>query len=335
MKLAFAINDLANERTDYTTTHLAMHALQKGHEVWYVEVGQFELGMDDQLSARARCLGRSPLDSRAEVMSSLVAADVRQLDLGELDILFLRNDPAADALTRPWAQLAGVNFGRLAERTGALVVNSPDGLYHAVNKLYLQLFPSEVRPRTVITRDFDAVRAFLDEVGGVAVVKPLRGSGGHNVFLIRQDDQYNLRQIFDAVCREGYLISQEYLPASSEGDTRVFLMDGDFIETQGEIAAVHRVPARGDLRSNLTAGGRARKAAITQRVRKIAELARPRLREDGMFFVGLDIIGDRMVEVNVFSPGALIAAERVAGVEFGPRVIEGLERRLVHHRRED
>jgi glutathione synthase len=268
-------------------------------------------------------------------MSSLVAADVRQLDLGELDILFLRNDPAADALTRPWAQLAGVNFGRLAEQAGALVVNSPDGLYHAVNKLYLQLFPSEVRPRTVITRDFDSVRAFLDEVGGVAVVKPLRGSGGHNVFLIRQDDQYNLRQIFDAVCREGYLISQEYLPASSEGDTRVFLMDGDFIETQGEIAAVHRVPARGDLRSNLTAGGRARKAAITQRVREIAELARPRLREDGMFFVGLDIIGDRMVEVNVFSPGALIAAERVAGVEFGPRVIEGLERRLVHHRRED
>jgi glutathione synthase len=332
MKIAFAINALAAERTDYTTTHLAMHAILKGHEVCYVEVDRFELGDDNRLSAHGRRVPEYCHESRAMLMSALRQAPVERLDIGALDVLFLRSDPASEALVRPWAQLAGVNFGRLAMQAGVLVVNSPEGLYHAVNKLYLQLFPKDIRPRTLISRDFDAVRGFLHDVGGKAVVKPLRGSGGHNVFLIREDDTHNLRQIFEAICHEGYLIAQEYLPEAEGGDTRVFLLEGDLLEVEGEVAAVHRVPAAGDLRSNLMAGGRVRKAVITDRIREIAEQARSQLEADDMFFVGLDVIGDRVVEINVFSPGALIATQHVTHVDFGPRVIEALERKLEKHR---
>lgn len=325
MRIAFTINSLATEHPGYTTTHLAMHALGRGHEIWYIEVGAFALDPKAGISARARCLTPGKVQSREALITSMHAAEELDLDLSTLDVLFLRNDPAQDALTRPWAQLAGLNFGRLAQQAGVLVVNNPDGLYHAVNKLYLQLFPEEIRPRTLITRHIDSVREFVSEVGGKAVVKPLHGSGGHNVFLIREDDSYNFRQIFDAVCREGYLIAQEYLPSSVDGDTRLFLLDGEMIEVGGEIAAVHRVPTAGDLRSNLSAGGRVQRAEITATLRNIAAKARPQLQADGMFFVGIDVIGDRAVEVNVYSPGALIAAERVTGASFGPRIIEALE----------
>ena len=326
MKIAFTINDVLTEHPGYTTTHLAMHALKRGHEVWYIEVGSFVLSHEDGLNALARCLPQCEFDNRDALIACLRETQPKTRKLDELDVLFLRNDPAADALARPWAQLAGVNFGRLAQQAGVLVVNRPDGLYHAINKLYLQLFPAEIRPRTLITRDFEAVQDFLDTVGGKAVVKPLRGSGGHNVFLISKEDRYNFKQIFDAVCREGYLIAQEFLPEATEGDTRLFILNGEIIESGGEIAAVQRVPHGGDLRSNLSAGGHARRAEITPTVRRIAALARPQLMADGMFFVGLDLIGDRMVEVNVFSPGALIAAERLTGADFGSAIVAALER---------
>lgn len=332
MRIAFTINDLATEHAGYTTTQLALRSLRLGHEIWYVEVGNFAMGPNDGLSACARRVGGEGIGSREDLISILQNVRQEQLDLAGLDVLFLRNDPAADALNRPWAQLAGVNFGRLAQQAGVLVVNNPDGLYRAVNKLYLQLFPQQIRPRTLISRQFDAVRDFMEEVGGMAVVKPLRGSGGHNVFLIRQEDHFNLRQIFDAICREGYLIAQEYIPASVEGDTRLFLLNGEIIEVDGKVAAVRRVPAGGDLRSNLTAGGHAQEAVITERYREIAELARPQLQADDMFFVGLDLIGEHLVEINVFSPGALIAAEHMAGVDFSTPIIKALERRVARRR---
>lgn len=328
MKLAFAINELRTERSGYTTTHLALRALRRGHQVWYVEVGDFALAPDGRLDAYARRLPVDRINDVDELIAALNATVREKTDLSGLDALFLRNDPAPDALTRPWAQLAGVNFGRLAQQAGVVVVNSPDGLYHAINKLYLQMFPAEIRPKTLISRDIDAIRDFIDAVGGAAVLKPLRGSGGHNVFLIRPDDKYNFKQILETVRGEGYVIAQEFLPEAEKGDTRLFLLEGEILEVDGEVAAVRRIPASGDLRSNITAGGRAERAVTTDRMRHIADLARNQLKADDMFLVGVDLIGDKMVEVNVFSPGALHAAERVTGADFVTPVIEALERRV-------
>jgi glutathione synthase len=329
LKLAFAINELSTERSGYTTTHLALRALRRGHQVWYVEVGDFALAPDGRLDAYARRFPVDRINDVGELIAALNATVREKTDLSGLDALFLRNDPAPDALTRPWAQLAGVNFGRLAQQAGVVVVNSPDGLYHAINKLYLQMFPAEIRPKTLISRDIDAIRDFIDAVGGAAVLKPLRGSGGHNVFLIRPDDKYNFKQILETVRGEGYVIAQEFLPEAEKGDTRLFLLEGEILEVDGEVAAVRRIPASGDLRSNITAGGRVERAVTTDRMRHIADLARNQLRADDMFLVGVDLIGDKMVEVNVFSPGALHAAERVTGADFMTPVIEALERRVI------
>lgn len=334
MKLAFAINEVRTERSGYTTTHLALQALRRDHQVWYVEVGDFALAPDGRLGAYARRLPGDRINDVDGLIKSLNATVREKADLSGLDALFLRNDPAPDALTRPWAQLAGVNFGRLAQQAGVVVVNSPDGLYHAINKLYLQMFPTEIRPKTLISRDIDAIRDFIDAVGGAAVLKPLRGSGGHNVFLIRPDDQYNFKQILETVRSEGYVIAQEFLPEAEKGDTRLFLLEGEILEVNGEVAAVRRVPASGDLRSNISAGGHAERAVATDRMRQIADLARDQLKSDDMFLVGVDLIGDKMVEVNVFSPGALHAAERVTGADFMTPVIKSLERRVAVARNE-
>jgi glutathione synthase len=333
MKLAFVINELKTERSGYTTTYLALRALRRGHEVWYVEVGNFALTTDGCLRAYALRAPSANSDNVEDLMASLRAAEREDIDLGKFDALYLRNDPAPDALLRPWAQLAGVNFGRLAQQAGVIVVNNPDGLYHAINKLYLQMFPVEIRPKTLISRNINAIRDFIDDIGGAAVLKPLRGSGGHNVFLIRREDSYNFKQIFYTVCREGYVIAQEFLPEADKGDTRLFLLEGEIIEVDGEVAAVRRVPASGDLRSNITAGGHAERAVITDNFRHIAELAKAKLNADDMFLVGVDLIGDKMVEVNVFSPGALHAAERATGADFTTPVIEALERRVAASRR--
>jgi len=329
MKFAFVINDLEIERPGYTTTHLVLRALRRGHEIWYVDVGDFALAPDGRVRVHAVRVPRGDFKSGQELLELTRPCERNEIDVCGLDALFLRNDPSPDALSRPWAQLAGVNFGRLAQQEGVVVVNNPEGLYHAVNKLYLQLFPAEVRPKTLISRNTDAIRRFIDDIGGAAVVKPLRGSGGHNVFLIRGDDGYNFKQILETIRREGYVIAQEFLPEADAGDTRLFLLEGEILEAGGEVAAVRRVPATGDLRSNLTAGGHAEKAILTDRFREIAKLARSQLITDDMFLVGADLIGNKMVEVNVFSPGALVAAERVTGADFTTPIIEALERRVI------
>ena len=119
MKIAFTINDVLNEHPNYTTTLLAMHALGRGHEVWYIEVGSFVLSHEDGLNALARCLPQREFDSREALVEALRKTRPVSRKLSELDVLFLRNDPAADAIARPWAQLAGVNFGRLAQQSPA------------------------------------------------------------------------------------------------------------------------------------------------------------------------------------------------------------------------
>ena len=140
-------------------------------------------------------------------------------------IPYLRNDPSTDAIARPWAANIGIQFGRVAMRHGVVVLNDPDGLSRASSKMYFQLFPEEVRPHTLITRDRDEIKAFAREVGTI-VIKPLQGAGGASVFLVRPDDIPNLNQMIDAVSGDGYVIAQEYLTAAEKGDLRLFLLNG-------------------------------------------------------------------------------------------------------------
>jgi glutathione synthase len=211
-----------------------------------------------------------------------------------------------------------------------IVLNDPDGLMQAINKIYLQYFPEKIRPKTVISRDKAQIKEFIDSMGGYGVLKPIAGSGGRNVFLVRPEDKPNLNQMIEAVSREGYVIAQEYLPEASHGDVRLFIMNGQPLQLDGKYAAFRRVRKEGDsdMRSNMTAGAISVKVSVTPTMLEIAEIIRPKLIQDGMFLIGIDIVGDKVLELNVFSPGGLFSAIEHEGVNFNKVIVEALERKV-------
>lgn len=333
MRIGIIVNDLFEERFGYTTTQLAMVAVRHGHEVWYIDVGDLVLRPDDHVYAHAvKVPPRAHRKRRAflEGVWDTARQGREEIAVAELDVLLPRNDPSLDVFSRPWARAAAIDFGRLAVRDGVLVLNDPDGLALGLNKLYLEYFPESVRPRTLVTRDKSEIKDFIAAQGGHAVLKPLAGSGGRNVFLVRPHDTPNVNQMIEAVARDGFCIAQQYLPDAIHGDTRLFLLNGRPFEYRGRIAAIHRQRRTGDadIRSNLTAGGIARPAEVTPAMLELAEAMRPRLQADGIFFAGLDIVGDKVMEVNVQSPGGLIGAEDFEGVNFSAALLEAIERKL-------
>ena len=192
------------------------------------------------------------------------------------------------------------------------------------------MFPEEVRPKTLISQNRDDIRAFIKEMGGNIILKPLQGSGGSGVFMVNLDDRSNVNQMIDTLTRDGYVIAQEYLPAAVEGDTRMFLMNGRPLRYRGKYAAFRRVRHGEDLRSNIHAGGKLRRAELTDMHFRLAEIVRPKLVQDGMFLVGLDIVGDKLMEINVFSPGGIGSAQRFEKVDFGLPIIAALERKVAY-----
>ncbi|MBW9115652.1 glutathione synthase [Rhizobium cauense] len=330
MRIAFFVNSIEGETAYYTTTTLAIAAIARGHDVCYVTPGDFVLRPDDRLMIRATVLKGSKAKKADAFVAALQSGQtkVETIDVAEIDVLFLRNDPSEDADERPWAAQAGTIFGRLAAERGVLTVNDPDGLARAQNKLYFQDFPEAVRPTTLISKSIEEIRAFIDQQKQGAILKPLQGSGGKNVFKIASSKEANLNQIFEAVSGEGYLIAQGYLPDATAGDVRMFLMNGRPLQRDGAYAAFRRVPAKGDVRSNMSAAGTAAAVEVTPEMLAVAELVRPKLIEDGMFLVGLDIVGSKILEINVFTPGGLPDIAELHGVDLAPDVIAALEEKI-------
>ena len=330
MRIGFAVNDIRTEEAGYTTIRLAMTAANMGHEAWLIGLSDFAYDTDEHIHAVAYSAPKPRYKSTTSYLADLQSRRARceRINVDQLDVLMLRSDPSNETGPRAWAQFAGIIFGRVAMRHGVIVLNDPNGLAKAVNKMYFQLFPEEVRPRTLITRERDRIKEFASEQGGEIVLKPLQGSGGQGVFLIRPENMANLNQIIDAISRDGYIIAQEYLPAAAEGDTRLFLMNGRPLRYKGKYAAFRRVRSGDDMRSNIHAGGKLREAEITDTHLKVAEIVRPKLAQDGMFLVGLDIVGDKLMEINVFSPGGLGSAQKFEKVNFTRAVITALERKV-------
>jgi glutathione synthase len=330
MRIAFFVNSIAGETADYSTTHLALAALSRGHDICYLSPGDFVLRPDDSLAVRAVTLPAANY-KKAETLFKDLQGDgttIQTFDVTEIDVLLLRNDPSEDAADRPWAAQVGTVFGRLAAERGVIVLNDPDGLAQAQNKLYFQDFPAVVRPETLISKSIEEIRAFIDEQKTGVILKPLQGSGGKNVFKIASPKESNLKQIFEAVSEEGYLIAQSFIPEAAEGDVRFFLMNGVPLRREGKYAAFRRAPAKGEIRSNIHAGGRAEAIEVNQTMLGIAETVRPKLIADGMFLVGLDIVGDKLLEINVFTPGGLNNLSQMYETDFTQSVIDVLEHKV-------
>jgi glutathione synthase len=227
--------------------------------------------------------------------------------------VFIRKDPPFDR--------AYLYATLLLDRARGVtrIINDPRGLRDANEKLYAMNFPA-FTPRTLVTADRDTIHDFAREVGGMAVVKPLDGAGGAGVMLLRSDDK-NARAIVDTLTHEGERLAmvQEYLPAVMQGDKRVLLLEGEVL------GAILRVPRSDDIRSNIHVGGSVVPAEVTPREREMIAAMKPKLVEDGLVFVGLDVIGERLTEVNVTSPTGIQELGRFTGTRPEDQVIRWAE----------
>jgi glutathione synthase len=330
MKIGFVVNGIDRERPRFTTTLLALTAARRGHETWYLGVDDFSNRLDGTVGAHAYPGAELATDSPEAFLEGLQAEGRENVRIcvDDLDVLMLRNDPAEDALDRPWAVSSAVLFAQLAVARGTLVLNDPASLADALNKTYFQHFPAAVRPRTVVSRDPDELKEFVQEMGGCAVLKPLQGSGGAGVFFVSDDESPNLNQMIESLSRDGYIVAQEVLPQAEDGDVRMFVMNGEPLTIDGKHAAFGRVNNTADPRSNMKKGGESQPVEVTDAMLGLAEQVRPKLLADGMFLVGIDIAGDKLMEINVFSPGGLMSCEEMYDASFSDAVIDAIEHKV-------
>lgn len=329
MRLAFVVNNVRTQRPTYTTVHIAFEAHRRGHEVRFVSVDSFSYVDDDRVVAMA---ARPPDGAYKDAKTygrALTAEDcpVEELCLNELDVVFLRNNPNVGSTDPADRFNPAVDFGRRLKRANVLVVNDPDGLLRAGSKMYLAGFPEEIRPKTLISRSPARVKEFLEALDGPAIIKPLAGFGGQNVFYVGKGER-NLNQMISAVRKEGFVIAQEYLPAVSDGDKRVLLLAGEPIRLGGRVAAYRRMQPKDDIRNNMHVGGSRQPCDFSDVEQRICDLLRPRLVGDGLYLVGVDVVGDKVLEINVFAPGGIHNINELYGVNVGERVVEDLEKRV-------
>jgi glutathione synthase len=289
-----------------STFALLLEATRRGHSLLHYT--------PDRLALRNRRVTAvaEPLQVRDEPGNHFTLGTAERTDLAETDVVLLRQDPPFD--------MAYVTTTHLLEtiHPKTLVVNDPAHVRNAPEKILVMDFP-ELMTETLITRDIDEVKAFRREFGDI-VVKPLYGNGGQGVFRVKAEDENfgSLMDMFRAVFREPFMV-QRYLPAVREGDKRIILVDGVFA------GAVNRVPAADDLRSNMVRGGKAETTEISAREREICETIGPELKRRGLLFVGIDVIGGFLTEINVTSPTGLRAIRRLGGPDIAAMIWDAIE----------
>jgi glutathione synthase len=325
MRIAFLVNDRRDLGAQQTTTLLIGAALGRGHEVVVCGVGDLTLTDEGELLA-AGCEA-TQTDPGALILE-LADRQSTSHPLDARDLCVVRTNPGRDESHRAEHVAALRLLERLEER-GVAVVNSARGLSRALTKLSLLDLPSRLRPRTLVTRDASAIERFVEDAPSRAVIKPLEGTRGRDVFVLEPArSSANVKQIIDVVLRQGYAVVQEFVPGAEKGDVRVTVVDGEILEIEGQAAAIARVPSRDDFRSNLHAGGSAARASITPQMRDAIEAISPLLQREGLRHVGVDFVGGRILELNVFSPGGLFPSERLYQHDFSSAVIEAFERRV-------
>jgi glutathione synthase len=326
MRVLFVVNHSRSVRATYTTAYLAAAAVRRGHEVAFVSVD--ELAHEREVTGRVITPAAESARDAASLAASLHSRQHGRVEvrLAEFDVVLLRSNPHVGDGPRVRVNPA-IELGRRLKESGVMVLNDPDGLRRASSKMYLAGFPTAIRPRTLVTHSPARVRAFLRELDSAAVIKPLSGYGGQNVFFVDRGQTANLAQIISTVRTSGYLIVQEYIAAAARGDKRVLLCAGAPLEHAGQLAVYRRVHAGDDLRNNMRVGAARRRCRLSQNERELCETLRPRLAADGLYLVGLDLAGGKVLEVNVFAPGGLHSMFELYRIDFADACIADLERR--------
>ena len=310
MQIAFQMDPI--ESVDIaadSSFRLAIEAQERGHTVWVYEPTHLTY-RTGRVLAQARKVRLQRLQgNHVEVLEQA------EIDLAEVDVIWLRQDPPFDMGYITTTHLLDM----VSDRT--LIVNDPFWVRNFPEKLLVLGFP-DLTPPTMIARDIAQLRDFKAEHGDV-ILKPLYGNGGAGVFRLGPDDRNltSLHEVFSGINREP-LIMQKFLPAVSAGDKRVILVDGE------PVGAINRVPAAGETRSNMHVGGRPEKIALSDRDREICARIGPLLRERGQVFVGIDVIGEWLTEINVTSPTGIQELERFDGTNVAGLIWDAIDRRL-------
>jgi glutathione synthase len=312
-RLAVVMDPIAEIKFAKDSTLAMLIAAQaRGFELFYLEQRDLAL-RDGKACARLRTL-----TVRADPLSWATLGEPRVAPLGEFDCILMRKDPPFDT-----EYIYSTYILERAEDQGALVVNRPRGLRDMNEKVYTAWFPECCAP-TLITRDMGDMEAFLHEQGKI-VCKPLDGMGGRSIFVVEHDDK-NSHVIFETLSDYGrrFIIVQRYLPEiATSGDARILLIEGEPVEY-----ALARIPTPTDHRGNLAAGARGVGRPLNERDRWLARQIGPKLAQAGMLFVGLDVIGGYVTEINVTSPTGIRELDKQFGTDIGALLIEAVERRL-------
>ena len=307
MKVAFQMDPIgAVDINADSSFRLAEEAQKRGHSLFFYTPDHLAY-QEGRITAR----GHDLVVQRVQGDHATLGSE-REVDLGDFDVVWLRQDPPFDMHYITSTHL----LDRLAETT--LVVNNPFWVRNYPEKLLVLDFP-DLTPPTTIARDLSTIKAFKDKHGDI-ILKPLYGNGGAGVFRLDGNDRNltSLHELFTGFSREP-LIVQKFLPAVSKGDKRVILVDGE------AVGAINRVPAAGETRSNMHVGGRPEKIGLTERDIEICKAIGPLLKEKGQIFVGIDVIGDYLTEINVTSPTGIQELERFDSVNIAGKIWEAIE----------
>ncbi|MDJ0632325.1 MAG: glutathione synthase [Xenococcaceae cyanobacterium MO_188.B29] len=317
MKLAFIIDPIFKLDPGHDTSVAIMEAAQiLGHEVWITQINQLS-AIEGKAWATIEPVQLKPVqlvDGHWQVDRDWYQVGKSILTcLEEMDAVFMRTDPP---VTIPYLYATYILDLINPEKT--LVVNSPNGLRTANEKMYALQFPSVI-PETIVSQDKAVIAEFL-EAKQRAVLKPLGGKGGEGILFLEAGDR-NFNSLVEISTKQGQepVMVQEYLPAAKEGDKRIILLDGK------PIGAVNRIPTGNEFRGNMAVGGRVAQVDITERERDICTTVADKLKADGLYFVGLDVIGGYLTEVNVTSPTGIREIDRLNNVSLGKQVIKWLE----------
>ncbi len=304
-----------------STFVLMLEAQARGHTLWHYEVRDLAL-REGRVALEGRRVERlTAVARRVQVQrvrgQHYTFGSAERLDLTGMDVVLMRQDPPFDMAYITATHMLEHITGRDGV-PGTLVVNDPANVRNAPEKLLVTHFP-DLMPPTLITWNLDAIRSFRAEFRDI-IVKPLFGNGGAGVFRIREDDE-NLASLLEMhfVQSREPLMVQRYEPAVRLGDKRIILIDGV------AAGAINRVPAQGEARSNMHVGGRAEASVLTARDREICDRIGPMLREQGLVFVGIDVIGDWLTEINVTSPTGLQEIARYDGTNLAGQIWDVIE----------
>ena len=310
MKIAFQMDPIMGVDINADSSfRLAEEAQARGHDLFFYSPDHLAY-QEGRITARGQ-----DMQVQRVAGAPAILGETREVDLGDFDVVWLRQDPPFD--------MHYITSTHLLDRLKgqALVVNDPFWVRNYPEKLLVLDFP-DLTPPTAIARDLETIKAFKARHGDI-ILKPLYGNGGAGVFRLDANDRNltSLHELFTDFSREP-LIVQKFLPDVSNGDKRVILVDGD------PVGAINRVPAAGETRSNMHVGGRPEKIGLTERDREICAAIGPLLREKGQVFVGIDVIGDYLTEINVTSPTGIQELERFDGVNIAEKIWQAIEAKI-------